>query len=263
MAELACPERFRDVAVILERRGLPGLTFFWRACRFVACYCSRASYAEFCARIRVSSGCTSLSSFVDCESSCFTVAWHEYAKLQSLYDAIARENVGFTIGHPMSHWGFFPRIGGTTIPCTSENVETLAIARISWGLDDAERGLLGRLSPAHFDPWNWTTAEGREFCARLCREKGIAMKPMDHVDNFHYWPQYAPLESMLPHRAILTLAEMCAARVVCDVPASDVVDAGVPPDAIELIVRASERMQRERASPSNLPIAPARAFVRP
>ena len=138
-------------------------------------------------------------------------------------------------------------------------MEIKAVSRIAARLDDVDgkRSFLkSLLSAAHFDPWNWITVEGRELCTRLCREKGVPMKHMDDAENFYLWPQYLPLETMIPKRGVPSLADLCAICVVRNVPASKVVGADVPWDVFELILCASERLQMERSPPFHHTLSP-------
>ena len=203
--EPICPSRFKAVAHLLWCNGLPQMQFMEDTCQFVACFCNAAT-DEFCNKIKAESGCQSLCAEEYIGHEYFSIAWYDYAKLQNVYDALVRNNVAFRVTYN-GYWGYWPHenVYCPRLPCTRENMEKQAVMRITKDLDGSDslrRCVLQALSWPHFGPWNWVTEQGRELCARLCRENGVELKPMDHRDNFYLLPVYVPLESLLPIRMI-------------------------------------------------------------
>lgn len=219
------PDDFKKVAVLLSWNTISTIQFLESTCKFVACWCYKAEYANFLEEMKQRSGCTTLESIDQWGSWYFTIARYEYTKLPRLYDAIIKARVWFSTTY-CGEWGFYR--DDEPFAYSRENMERAIVNRFR--RHDLHWHAAVSMTPTSFyDPWNWVTDEGRVFCKELCATKGVEYKPMDHEENFYRWSWYRPLESwLLP----TSLARACARVVARCGGAPDIM---LPDDLRELI----------------------------
>lgn len=200
MANIQCPDQFVRVAKLLEYNSLFGMQFFVDQKQFVPCLCDDA--IKICNQMKIASGCQTLEAgdFIGYEY--FTVAWYEYDKIPNLYNALIKANISFTIKYNHTFHGYCCKYE-KPYEYTQENMEKRFVSGMERLLNstnyvDTDVAVYElEHNCVIFDPWNYTTDEGKVFCEKMCLRCSKPYKPMDHPENYKLWSWYQPLTTMI------------------------------------------------------------------
>jgi hypothetical protein len=144
------------------------------------------------------SGCHTLDADDFIGHEYLTVAWYEYNQIPALYNALIDAHISFTIKYNHAFHGY-DETRQQPFTYTPENMERQFVAGMDQLLASdryvAEYEL--QRNDRIYDPWNYLTPEGIDFCQRMCRRQSKPLKPMDHEENYTRWPWYRPLSDLI------------------------------------------------------------------
>jgi hypothetical protein len=204
---MQCPDQFDRVAELLEYNSLFGMQFMKHNHRFVPCLCNKAM--ELCDQIKTLSGCHTLEADDFIGHEYLTVAWYEYDKIPDLYNALIDAHISFTIKYNHVFHGY-DDMCERSFTYTPENMEKKFVASMDQLLNKTDRfeRYVVEYELQHncriFDPWNYITPEGIDFCERMCRRCSRPLKPMDHEENYKLWSWYRPLSDLITETEVVS-----------------------------------------------------------
>ena len=126
------------------------------------------------------------------------VPWTEHEKIFAVLTALIKHRYVFkTCTEPaliIDAGMLTPTLKEASV--TSEWLERLRLSELHSGLNDQTVHDSERYPDKMFDPWNWQTPEGQEFCAQLRILKQMPPGTLEHKNNFYnnlVFKNYNPL----------------------------------------------------------------------
>lgn len=185
---MSCPEDVKRRGLILYHNSFAGFQEPGGGgpnC-FLLCFCKNLRDEEI-NQIKELSGSTTLEQGDFIGRDFLEINWTEYNKIEAILNIMLQLGYGYQV-MTKSLVSFDPAVDKVF---SRQAVEKKSIDQMKQLLSLCPNRIYdSRMDDIYFDPWNYITEEGRQFCNELRRmnKMQILSPPYDQEDNYFKWP---------------------------------------------------------------------------